>query len=279
MFESIFWLKIYFRGKAAFDSLALDCLQKIDLLAAARCNMFSHALVLYQNSLLGFTKKSAQAYSTIANSFKGYQRYDFMVVRELAETSIKLAQETGGDEDLDDKEKLLFLEEYQDVEEAQEAQPTKSSDALLDIDSKAKLLSSKDLFDEFFSDSKTENEAFAFDKDSGLLEMRKSIADLNLTVESLSSKNSDVAPSKSNFEQFSSENFQLLNDILGDGPSTSLDWDSADTFLPSDLLKQSLGDILNPETKSSDDADLVFSLLSFSYSIWLFVNIIFIPAL
>lgn len=67
--------------------------------------MFSHALVLYQSTLLNFTKKSAQAYSTIANSFKGYQRYDFTVVRELAEPSTKLAQETGGDDDPDDKNK------------------------------------------------------------------------------------------------------------------------------------------------------------------------------
>lgn len=71
--------------------------------------MFSHALVLYQNTLLNFTKKSTQAYSTIANSFKGYQRYDFMVVRELAETSSKLARETGGDDDIDDKDKYAFL--------------------------------------------------------------------------------------------------------------------------------------------------------------------------
>lgn len=85
--------------------MALDCLQKVDLLAAARCNMFSHALVLYQSTLLNFTEKSAQAYSTIANSFKGYQRYDFMVVKELTEPSTKLAQETGGDDDLDEKDK------------------------------------------------------------------------------------------------------------------------------------------------------------------------------
>ncbi|XP_046431099.1 islet cell autoantigen 1-like protein isoform X2 [Neodiprion fabricii] len=114
------------RGKSAFDHLALDCLQKVDLLAAARCNMFSHALVLYQSTLLNFTKKSAQAYATIANSFKGYQQYDFMVVKELAETSIKLAQKTGGNEDLDDKDKLLFFEsDYHDnVEEAQEVKAT-----------------------------------------------------------------------------------------------------------------------------------------------------------
>ena len=31
-----------------FDKLKLDVLQKVDLLAASRCNMFSYALILYQ---------------------------------------------------------------------------------------------------------------------------------------------------------------------------------------------------------------------------------------
>ncbi|XP_018392548.1 PREDICTED: islet cell autoantigen 1 isoform X1 [Cyphomyrmex costatus] len=136
------------QGKIVFDNLALDCLQKVDLLAAARCNMFSHALVLYQTTLLNFTKKSAQAYSTIANSFKGYQRYDFTVVRELAETSSKLAQETGGDDDLEDKDKLPFfdMDYHDDVEEAQEAtsnsestsEKNKKDEKLLDIENEPK---------------------------------------------------------------------------------------------------------------------------------------------
>ncbi|XP_018308269.1 islet cell autoantigen 1 isoform X2 [Mycetomoellerius zeteki] len=136
------------QGKIVFDNLALDCLQKVDLLAAARCNMFSHALVLYQTTLLNFTKKSAQAYSTIANSFKGYQRYDFTVVRELAETSSKLAQETGGDDDLEEKDKLPFfdMDYHDDVEEAQEAtansestsEKNKKDEKLLDIENESK---------------------------------------------------------------------------------------------------------------------------------------------
>ncbi len=36
------------QSKARFDKLKLDCLQKVDLLAASRCNMFSHALIMYQ---------------------------------------------------------------------------------------------------------------------------------------------------------------------------------------------------------------------------------------
>ena len=35
-----------------FDKLKLDVLQKVDLLAASRCNMFSYALILYQVILM-----------------------------------------------------------------------------------------------------------------------------------------------------------------------------------------------------------------------------------
>lgn len=68
--------------------------------------MYSHSLVAYQTTLLNFTKKSAQAYLTIANSFKGYQRYDFIVIKELSETSSKLAEEADGNNgEVEDKDK------------------------------------------------------------------------------------------------------------------------------------------------------------------------------
>lgn len=71
------------KTKKRFDRQKLDCLEKVDLLSAARCNMFSHALILYQSSMLTFTEKSASTFSSIADSFKGYQHYDFCVVKEL----------------------------------------------------------------------------------------------------------------------------------------------------------------------------------------------------
>lgn len=45
------------QSKVKFDRLTLACLQKIDLLAAARCNMFSHALLPYQNAVVNFSKR------------------------------------------------------------------------------------------------------------------------------------------------------------------------------------------------------------------------------
>lgn len=251
------------RDKSSFDTLALDCLQKVDLLAAARCNMFSHALVLYQSTLLSFTKKSAQAYSTIASSFKGHQPYDFLVVRELAETSSKLAQETGGDEELDDKDKLLFFEsEYHDsVEEAAEAKPEKD-DKLLDLETENALgldglgnLSNR----EIASAAKLENDIEKFFEslsckdpaDRSRLEDR-SLADLDLAMDCF---RTDALISLSTNEP--SRGQQLLDGL--DSSSSLLDattaneWDNTDTFLPLGILKQSLGDAARGIPPRNDD--------------------------
>ncbi|KAA0190831.1 hypothetical protein HAZT_HAZT007488 [Hyalella azteca] len=71
--------------KAKFDVLKIKCIQKIDLLAASRCNMFSHALILYQNAIILFSEKTAKTLNTVASNFQGYQHYNFQVIKELAE--------------------------------------------------------------------------------------------------------------------------------------------------------------------------------------------------
>ena len=72
-------------SKVKFDRLKVDCIQKIDLLAAARCNMYSHALVMYQDALIHFSEKVAKTFSHVESSFKGYQPYEFQYIRELAD--------------------------------------------------------------------------------------------------------------------------------------------------------------------------------------------------
>lgn len=59
------------QSKANFDRLKLDCLQKVDLLAAARCNMFSHALTLYQQSLIQHARRAHRAFGAVAKDIKG----------------------------------------------------------------------------------------------------------------------------------------------------------------------------------------------------------------
>lgn len=128
------------RTKMQFEKLKLDTLQKVDLLAASRCNMFSHVLATYQNALLSFWEKTSSTMTSVADSFKGYQHYDFIVVKELQEPSRKLAEEMGNGEEKASKEdgdkdrhskssasgaedhKMLFFEsEYHDDEGKRDA--------------------------------------------------------------------------------------------------------------------------------------------------------------
>lgn len=94
------------KTKAKFDKLKLDVMQKVDLLAASRCNMFSHVLANYQSTLLHFWEKTSRTMTAVAESFKGYQYYEFNIIKELAEPSKKLSEETSKSEpaekDIDD---------------------------------------------------------------------------------------------------------------------------------------------------------------------------------
>ncbi|XP_071149188.1 islet cell autoantigen 1-like isoform X1 [Mytilus edulis] len=89
------------KTKAKFDKLKLDVMQKVDLLAASRCNMFSHVLANYQSTLLHFWEKTSRTMTAVAESFKGYQYYEFNIIKDLAEPSRKLAEETGKDKEAD----------------------------------------------------------------------------------------------------------------------------------------------------------------------------------
>ncbi|XP_052812921.1 islet cell autoantigen 1-like isoform X2 [Mya arenaria] len=82
------------KTKARFDKLKLDVMQKIDLLAASRCNMFSHVLANYQSSLLHFWEKTSRTMTAVAESFKGYQYYEFNIIKELQEPSKHLSENT-----------------------------------------------------------------------------------------------------------------------------------------------------------------------------------------
>lgn len=122
------------KSKIRFDKLKLDTQQKIDLLSASRCNMFSHALATYQKILLQFWKKTSQTMTSVAQTFKGYQHFEFSMLKELTEPSKKLAEETSNQEILipadDDKDAILFFEaEYHD-EEDNEKDKTKKQEKL-----------------------------------------------------------------------------------------------------------------------------------------------------
>lgn len=92
------------RKKAKFDKNKLDCLQKVDLLVASRCNLFSQLMANYQNCLLHFWDKTSSAHNTVAENFKGYQHYEFTILKDLSEPSKKLAELTAGPTNNEKKE-------------------------------------------------------------------------------------------------------------------------------------------------------------------------------
>ncbi|CAH1992166.1 unnamed protein product [Acanthoscelides obtectus] len=93
--------------KVKFDRLTLACLQKIDLLAAARCNMFSHALVPYQNALINFSTKAAETLDLAAGKIGSIQPSDGSSIFELAAGS-------EGDKSGDKDKNTFFNAEYAD---------------------------------------------------------------------------------------------------------------------------------------------------------------------
>ncbi|CAF1322457.1 unnamed protein product [Rotaria sordida] len=78
--------------KTEYERLKSDVIQKIDLLTASRCNMYSHVLAAYQKNLLSFWAKTSKIMSAVAESFQGYQHYEFTVIKDLAEPSRLLAE-------------------------------------------------------------------------------------------------------------------------------------------------------------------------------------------
>ncbi|XP_055601634.1 islet cell autoantigen 1 [Uranotaenia lowii] len=106
-------------AKTKFDKYSLDCLEKIDLLAAARCNMFSHALVGYQNTILQFAKKTNDTYKAALKSLSKDPHYNFAILKELtqANPNAKNPEETdpmATGKLADDDQMLFFKDEYKD---------------------------------------------------------------------------------------------------------------------------------------------------------------------
>ncbi|XP_059053926.1 islet cell autoantigen 1 [Achroia grisella] len=99
-------------SKKLFDKLTLDVLQKIDLLAAARCNMFSHVLSTYQSSFSTFSTKVVQTLIATADTMSSTPLYEFSILKELSQN---LEAETKQEVVPQDKDQMLFFQdEYKD---------------------------------------------------------------------------------------------------------------------------------------------------------------------
>lgn len=72
-------------------------LLQIDLLAAARCNMFSHALVGYQNAMLNVAKKSNDTYRAALKSLSKDPHYNFSILKELTQANPNVVEGEEGE--------------------------------------------------------------------------------------------------------------------------------------------------------------------------------------
>uniref|UniRef100_A0A182INC0 AH domain-containing protein n=1 Tax=Anopheles atroparvus TaxID=41427 RepID=A0A182INC0_ANOAO len=136
-------------AKTKFDKYTLDCLEKIDLLAAARCNMFSHALVGYQNAILQFAKKTDETYKNTLKSLAKDPHYSFSILKELTQANPNEEEKhecsndetkENHDKSADDDQMLFFRDEYKDEVEPQLVKRTAPKedilkDVALEIDS------------------------------------------------------------------------------------------------------------------------------------------------
>ncbi|XP_023941668.2 islet cell autoantigen 1 [Bicyclus anynana] len=100
-------------SKKVFDKLTLDVLQKIDLLAAARCNMFSHVLSNYQNAFLNFSTIVAQTFEATINTMNETPQYEFCILKSLGEAETNQVEDSVPDKD----QMLFFQDEYKDEQD------------------------------------------------------------------------------------------------------------------------------------------------------------------
>ncbi|XP_061442830.1 islet cell autoantigen 1 isoform X4 [Rhineura floridana] len=121
-------------AKLNFDKLKTDVCQKVDLLGASRCNLLSHVLTTYQTTLLHFWEKTSHTMAAIHESFKGYQPYEFTMLKSLQEPVNKLTDSEEKDEELqldnatledDQQSQLILLDEDSRTKESTSSEDTK----------------------------------------------------------------------------------------------------------------------------------------------------------
>lgn len=82
---------------------------QIDLLAAARCNMFSQALVAYQLALMDFFTKTSETYQTTIISLSKEPHYSFTILKELTQGEPPADRKDSSAKEIIDSDQLLFF--------------------------------------------------------------------------------------------------------------------------------------------------------------------------
>ncbi|XP_063412193.1 islet cell autoantigen 1-like isoform X2 [Mytilus trossulus] len=222
------------KTKAKFDKLKLDVMQKVDLLAASRCNMFSHVLANYQSTLLHFWEKTSRTMTAVAESFKGYQYYEFNIIKDLAEPSRKLAEETGKDKEADidddfDPSKLIEFEDYHDDEGKDSLQTNGSLQNLYEGDGHTLNEENKSILSRDSKKSDTSSPFIEFEEDKPEEDFTGQIISTSekMKLTKVNKKDKDLLSDDLDPDDTDKDDMTILNEILN-APSTEEDEFSAE---------------------------------------------------
>ncbi|KAK2704033.1 islet cell autoantigen 1-like [Artemia franciscana] len=104
-------------SKKTYDGMKLIAIQKIDLLAAARSNLFSHSIANYQKMFIEFLTSSSQCLETAAERLKEPVKFRFSVLKELGTLESLNEERVEGSSN----DKLLFDFDYSDQKPSDES--------------------------------------------------------------------------------------------------------------------------------------------------------------
>ena len=187
-------------------------------------NMYSHVLAAYQKALLVFWAKSSKTMSAIAESFKGYQYYEFTVIKDLAEPSRLLAE----------RHSSAFTEKSKSADELEEN--PKSDETLIELEQSNDPVNA--LID--ISDAQLDDQLLELEK---LTTIEQNEAPKTTPSNSISGENLvDLLEHEKLFSEILSPlpttNNSLDNDLLG--LNTNSSETTQNNFLPSSLLSELL---------------------------------------
>ncbi|NXD70156.1 ICA69 protein, partial [Eolophus roseicapillus] len=284
-------------AKLNFDKLKTDVCQKVDLLGASRCNLLSHVLTTYQITLLHFWEKTSHTMAAIHESFKGYQPYEFTMLKSLQDPVNKLTEKAEKED--------LQIESTKSVQDQQSHEKTNYYSIALELFSQFFLIFFKLRLISLDDESHTKESNCSADDGKDVTSTLQgncnhkqnsgAIDDLlDLQPEENASKNQFVR----SLESEPGDNMVLLNEILnasspddgefskewtavfgqvaladltmnssaGDTESTSLSVaPTSSGYLPSQLLDQNMNDLqssLHEPTKNPKDLTAWFSLFA-----------------
>eukprot|EP00062_Callorhinchus_milii_P018996 gi/632973071/ref/XP_007902971.1/ PREDICTED: islet cell autoantigen 1 isoform X2 [Callorhinchus milii] len=221
-------------AKTHFDKLKNDVCQKVDLLGASRCNLLSHILATYQTTLLHFWEKTSHTMAAIHESFKGYQPYEFAMLKTLQGPANKLIDEQTSQEDNDVQREVLKETSDKDdelislEEDYENKEPNRSA--------------GKDALSSLEVSSGNQHKAVSEDLLSSPMELSKNDKDemalLNEILNASSLEEGDF--SKEWQTVFGDDVFSLPTDLAAGESDQSA---AAPGFLPSQLFDKNLSDL------------------------------------